>query len=281
MVGVAGAAAAEDRTPKPVGAGYTKGVLISQRVNRERVVVLGWGRAILLQLAHPLVAAGVAEHSGFAGSRGARLQRLHATVGAMLDLSFGAEAPRRQAAARINAIHDRVNGRLPETVGPYPQGTPYSATDPELLRWVHATLLESMPMAYERFVGPLSPEDKDRYCAESEDAAVRLRIPAGLQLRRWSDVAGEVRERLESGRLAVGAQARWVAGHLLCPPLTDPTRPAAWLTRLVTLGMLPPGVRDAYGFEWSAAHERRLRLATGAIRRLVHVLPPFARYWRV
>jgi uncharacterized protein (DUF2236 family) len=253
---------------------------VSHLVNRERVVVLGWGRAVLLQLAHPLVAAGVAGHSGFAGSRWARVERLRATVGAMIDLSFGDEALRGRAAGRINAIHERVHGALPDAVGRYPGGTPYDATDPVLLRWVHATLLDSMPLAYERFVGPLTPDEKDRYCAEAEEAGRLLRIPDVLLLRRASDVSRVMAEHLEGGVLAVGAQAREVARQLLYPPPTDPTRPAAWLTRLVTVGLLPGAIRDAYGFRWSPRDDRRLRMATRAIRPLVKALPPALRYWR-
>ena len=69
---------------------------ISWRINAERFVLLGWGRAILLQFAHPLVAAGVAEHSSFRESGAAAVRRLHLTVKAMLALAFG-DAPRRAA----------------------------------------------------------------------------------------------------------------------------------------------------------------------------------------
>jgi uncharacterized protein (DUF2236 family) len=254
-------------------------MLVSQRVNRERVVVLGWGRAILLQLAHPLVAAGVAEHSGFAVSRWARLERLRATFGAMVDLSFGDEGRRRQTAARINAIHERVHGELAAGVGRYPRGAWYTATDPELLRWVHATLLDSIPLAHERFVGPLTLEDKDRYCAESGEVGRLLRIPDAMLLRRASDVTRVLDEGLNGGEIAVGPQARSVAAKLLYPPLTDPTRPAAWLTRLVTLGLLPPAIRDAYGFPWSAGRETSLRIVSATIRRLLPLMPGFVRYW--
>lgn len=77
------------------GAAASGPASVSWKINREVIVVAGWGRAILLQFAHPLVAAG------------------------------------------INAIHDRVEGRLGESAGPWPAGTAYSAHDSELLRWVN------------------------------------------------------------------------------------------------------------------------------------------------
>ncbi len=84
---------------------------ITWKVNREVVVVAGWGRAILLQLAHPAVAAGVHGHSSFRGSLRSSLRRLHSTVRAMLSISFGDSEQMITAAAGINMIHSRVRGR--------------------------------------------------------------------------------------------------------------------------------------------------------------------------
>src|SRR5688500_9884495 len=102
-------------------------VTISHRINAERIVLPGWSRAILLQLAHPLVAAGVAEHSTFRGGPLTAAVRLHHTVRAMLALTFGDEATREAALEGIRAIHRRVHGRLPVAAGRFPEGTPYSA----------------------------------------------------------------------------------------------------------------------------------------------------------
>jgi uncharacterized protein (DUF2236 family) len=254
---------------------------IAQQINRERVVVLGWGRAVLMQLAHPLVAAGVDQHSGFAGGRLARLRRLRSTVGAMVELTFGDDARRSSAVDRINGIHRRVNGVLAEPVGSFDAGTPYAATDPQLLLWVHATLLDSVTLAYERFVGPLSTAQKDRYCEESLPVALRLGIPGPAAVRSARDLAGHIDAMLAGPSIHVGPAACSVARQLLYPPLSDPTRPAAWLTRLVTLGLLPPALRDAYGFPWSGARERSLRLVSAASRASLPFLPALLRYWRV
>src|SRR5688572_27072770 len=86
---------------------------VTWRVNREISVVAGWGRAILLQLAHPAVAAGVRDHSSFRGSLFSSFRRLHSTIGAMLSITFGDTEQMITAAAGINVIHDRVQGRVP------------------------------------------------------------------------------------------------------------------------------------------------------------------------
>ena len=125
------------------------------KLHREVVLLAGWGRAILLQIAHPLVAQGVADHSGFAAERWARVGRLKRTIRAMLALTFGTPEESAAAAAGINRIHDRVHGRLPHPAGAFTSGSSYSAHDPALLAWVHVTLVDTFLLTYERFIGPL------------------------------------------------------------------------------------------------------------------------------
>ena len=158
--------------------------LISRRINAERIVLLGWGRAILLQLAHPLIAAGVHDHSGFRATTWAAMTRLYHTVHAMLALTFGTDEERERALGGIRQIHQRVNGQLRSAAGRFPAGTVYSAENPDLVLWVHATLLESVPLAYEQLVGPLTIAERDAYCAEAAPLAVAL-----LARRRLSGVA--------------------------------------------------------------------------------------------
>jgi uncharacterized protein (DUF2236 family) len=152
---------------------------VTWRLNGERLMVLGWGRAILMQFAHPLVAQAVADHSAFQDGRIAQLQRLGSTIDAMLALTFGNRTQVEGAGAHINRIHDRIHGTLRVASGPFPAGTPYSAHDPHLLCWVLATLMESMPLAYELCVGPLTQEERARYCQEARGVGELLGIPTG------------------------------------------------------------------------------------------------------
>ena len=162
----AGSAADESRTGPQ--AGFVGVNSVAQKINREvAALLLGWGRAILLQLAHPLVAAGVADHSSFSAAPGTRLHRLRKTLEAMIALSFGTPEEVERAAAGVNLIHDRVHGQLHDTTSRFSQGTPYSAHDPDLLAWVHITLVDSFLITYELYVGPRSAEQKDQYCAQA------------------------------------------------------------------------------------------------------------------
>lgn len=195
----------------PASLRYNRYVTVSQRVNAERLALLGWGRAILMQLAHPLVAAGVAEHSRFRDGPAANVKRLHSTIRAMLDLSFGAPEDVRRAVRHINAIHDRVRGTLRETAGRFGAGTPYAASDPDLLVWVDATVRDSMLLAYELFVGPLSAGDRDRFWAEGEDILTALRVPADARIQSPDQFRRYLAEMVANGSLAVTTEARALA----------------------------------------------------------------------
>lgn len=251
----------------------------AERVNAERLVVLGWGRAILLQLAHPLVAAGVAEHSTFRDRPAARYLRLHSTIQAMLALTFGSPEARRRSLDHINEIHDRVHGTLAEGAGRFAAGTPYSAHDPRLLRWVDATLRDSLPLAYETFVGPLSVAEHDSYCAEGDEVMTALGIPAGSRPRTRSALHTYMSEMHASGAIAVTPAARDLAREVVAPPYGAALWPASRVSRLAAIGLLPPTVREAYGFAWNASDQQALDAWAARIRRLRRLCPDRLAMW--
>ena len=243
------------------------------------MTLLGWSRAILLQLAHPLVAAGVAEHGTFRSTPVAPVTRLHHTVRAMLSLAFGDAAARERTLDTIRAIHRRVHGVLPQSVGSFTTGTPYSAEDPALLLWVHATLLDSMLLAYDRMVSPLSIAERDAYCEEAAPIAVALGAHDHEVPRTWDALARYMETMITSGTIAVGAEARQLAEHVLAPKIFILVWPAARMNRLVTIGFLPPTVRALYGFRWSARDERRLERLLGVMRTVRRGIPDWAALW--
>ena len=249
---------------------------ITWKINREMVVVAGWGRAILLQLAHPAVAAGVHDHSSFRGSLRSSVRRLHSTVGAMLSITFGDTEQMIAAAAAVNLIHDRVSGRVRDGGG----GT-YSAHDPHLQRWVHATLLDSIPLTYEQLVGPLALHERDRYCVEAAIMEPLLGMPAGWLPRDSAQVDGYMREMLAGGNLVVTDTSRALARAMLYPPRWYVAWPAFRAMQLLTIGSLPPSLRQAYGFEWRARDERALARWIAVIRTVLRILPSPAREWPV
>ena len=252
---------------------------VSWKINREIIVVIGWGRAILLQFAHPLVAAGVSDHSQFRGGLLSSFRRLSSTVGAMLAFTFGSDEEAISAAAGINCIHDRVHGTLTAAAGGFPAGHPYSAHDPALLTWVHATLLDSVPIVYDLLVGPLTAEERDRYCVEAAVMEPLLDIPAGSLPRTVAANDRYVREMLGSGQIAVTETSRTLARALLFPPGSPVLFPVFRALQIVTIGLLPPPIRAAYGFPWGPREARAFRRWTAFLRTLHHAAPRLAREW--
>ena len=254
---------------------------IAWRINAERIVLLGWGRAILLQLAHPLIAAGVHDHSSFRSTRWSAATRLYHTVHAMLSLTFGSEAERERALDGLRQIHRRVNGHLAAATRQFPAGTRYSAEDPDLVLWVHATLLESVLMVYERFVGPLTLAERDAYCAEAAPIAVALLARPDEVPRTWADARACLDRMYGSDTLEVTEQARALARAVLTPP--PPTAwlagPALWINRIVTVGLLPAQIRQRYGFEWTRANQRTFDAIVPMLRTLRRVLPRAITLW--
>jgi uncharacterized protein (DUF2236 family) len=251
---------------------------ITWKVNREVVVVASWGRAILLQLAHPAVAAGVHHHSSFRGSLRSSVRRLRSTVGAMLSITFGDTEQMITAAAGINMIHDRVRGRIPSSSHDRACQS-YSAHDPHLQRWVHATLLESIPITYERLVGPLTLRERDQYFSEAAIMEPLLGMPAGWLPRDTPQLDTYMRGMLAGGAIVVTETSRALARAVLYPPQWHAAWPAFRAMQLLTIGSLPPSIRSAYGFDWRARDERALARWTALLRTSLRLLPPLAREW--
>lgn len=250
-----------------------------RRVNAERLVVLGWGRAILMQVAHPLVASGVYAHSSVRAGGVQQIVRLHRTIKAMLDLVAGDEATARRAAAGIDAIHRRVRGTLEQPAGRHQAGTPYDARDPDLLLWVHATLTTTLPETYERLVGPLPPGAHDEYCREAAAGAGLLGLPPKRCPLSVSELEAYVDDMLTSGALAVTPAAKEVARILLHPPLAVSPWPLGRLHRLLTVGTLPAPLRAGYGLPFDDADRAALDGWCARVRRLRRRLPDVVALW--
>lgn len=257
---------------------------VSWRLHREVALLAGWGRAILLQLAHPLVAQGVAAHSAFLREPHGHGRRLRRTLESMLALTFGSDDEARRAAARINAIHDRVHGQIAARHGAHPAGACYSAHDPELLAWVHATLLDSFLLTFQLFVADLTERECDRYCAESSRIEPLLGIPTGRLPKSHEALQRYLASMLATDEISVTDTARALAHAVLYPTpvwpaLVWPARPLTALSRLLTVGLLPHAIRDAYHLTWNPRRERAFRLIAGTSRRSLPLVPALLRHW--
>src|SRR5439155_2569299 len=161
--------------------GYFAPESVIRRVGNSPITpFLGGGPAVLLQVAHPLVAAGVVQHSDYRHDLWRRLAR---TLRALYLIAYGTKAEADRAGEIVQAVHAHVRGKTCVRLGRFPAGTRYSASDPELMLWVHATLVEASLAAYTRFVHAHSPEEQERYYHEMALVSRIYRTPASLYQR--------------------------------------------------------------------------------------------------
>jgi uncharacterized protein (DUF2236 family) len=200
--------------------------------------------------------AGVDQHSNW---RSDPVGRLAATSGYLATISFGDRAAAQRAAARVRRVHEHITGT--DTI----TGRPYAASDPALLLWVHATLVESGIVAAESFGTPLSAEDGDRYVAEMTAAAELVGIPPGLAP---ASLAG-LRDYLASARpeLRLTPAAAESMAYLLDPPGLDEDVAEIWADiRGGVLAVLPPWALETYGYppqSLTQARQTEIRQALG------------------
>jgi uncharacterized protein (DUF2236 family) len=148
-----------------------------------------------------------------------------------------------------------------------------------LQRWVHATLLESTLQSYERLVAPLSAKERDRYCAEAAIMEPLMGMPRGLLPRSWAELTTYMSDMMAGDTITITDTSRALARAVLSPPRWYVAWPAFRPVQLITIGSLPPAIRDAYGFEWRARDERALARWTTLIRASLRLLPRAAREW--
>jgi len=244
--------------------GYFTPESVIRRVgNSPLTPFLGGGPAVLLQVAHPLVAAGVVQHSDYRRDLWRRLVR---TLRALYLIAFGTKTEAERAGEVVRAVHVRVAGTTETQLGRFPPGTPYSASDPELMLWVHATLVHCSLQVYERFVRPLGPEDEERYYREMALVAELFGTPPAVIPRSLADFREYFAAELAGPTLAVTRPARGVAAVLHEADLPAPMRVLVPAHRLATAGLLPARLRAEYGLRWTPLHELALPLAARSVR---------------
>lgn len=243
---------------------------ITWRIDREAVIFLGAGRALLLQLAHPWVAAAIAEHSRTLADP---IGRFHRTFDIVFAMVFGSLDRALSSSRQLHRRHGMIVGEMPETVGPFAAGSRYSANDIPALRWVHATLVETALMAHDLVLPPLSAEERDRYWSEARLYGALFGLTGNDLPADWSGFVAYTTAMAQSETLTVGPAAREIAAQIFSgarPWL----RPPRWY-RALTASMLPERLRVGFGLELDA---RSADNALQWIRRVYPKLPDRLRY---
>jgi uncharacterized protein (DUF2236 family) len=197
------------------------------RVHGDASMFIGGIRALLLQTLHPAAMAGVAEHSEF---RTDMLGRLARTSRFLAVTTFGHVDDAQAAVDAVRALHERVTGTLPD-------GTPYAATDPHLLRWVHVAEVDSFLLAHQVYGRqPLDAAGRDTYVAQTAEVARRLGVTDP------PTTEAELAAALEGYRPELYAtdDAREAVRHVVRrPPIARPARPAYAVLVAAAVGLLP------------------------------------------
>jgi len=263
-----------DVRPDPVLGFYGPGSMM-WRINREAVLLGAGPAALLLQIAHPHVAEGVAHHSDFEQDP---FRRLHGTIRTTLAMVFGDADEAERAIRRLNTIHRGVRGDAHDPIARHVAGERYRALDPDLLLWVQATLIVTSVEAYRRWVAPLTDDELERFWQEARSVSVRLGIGLDRSPRTWPALLDYWDRMLApDGPIQVTPTARRLARTIVRPPL--PLVPGRFvdLLALPGLALLPPRLRDAYGIAWGPRSARAATLLGRLVRVWVRVVPSGAR----
>ena len=243
--------------------GYFAPESVIRRVADSLLVpLLAGGSAVLLQVAHPLVAAGVGAHSDYRRDLWRRLSR---TLETFYFIVYGSREEADRAALAVERVHRCVDGRTSEPLGVFPAGTGYSASDPELMLWVHATLLETALAVHTRFASHLERREEEVFYREMAIVASLLGLPRSAMPATLLDFRAYLEAMLSGPVITVTAPAREIAAVVLGAPLPAPLRLLAPAHRLATAGFLPPRLRDEYGLRWSGAHAAALPVAARSL----------------
>jgi uncharacterized protein (DUF2236 family) len=231
---------------------------ITWKINRESALFLAAGRAALLQLAHPWVAAAIAQHSRTLRDP---VGRFHQTFRVMFTMVFGSVEQALSASRHLHRRHEAIQGSMPESTGPFERGTRYEANDLDALRWVFATLVDSAVVAYELVLPPLAAAEREQYYAESKKIAALFGIPGAALPGDWEEFTQYVESAFDSEMLTVSSLARNMA-HGLQAGAGAWLRPPFWY-RALTVHLLAPRLRNdfdlLYGEREQHAAERARR----------------------
>lgn len=229
------------------------------RVHGDAAMFIGGIRAILLQTMHPAAMQAVADHSGYRGDMWGRLAR---TSHFLAVTTFGTAEHAEQSVRAVRTIHERVTGTMPD-------GTPYAASDPHLLAWVHAAEVDSFLLAHQTYgARPLDAAGCDAYVAQSGEIAARLGVidpPRTVaELRKVLDEFRPELRATDEARAAV----RFLVLH---PDLPLAARPAYGVLIAAGVALMPRWTRIPLRLPWLPVSERTViralgTLATGTIR---------------
>ena len=246
---------------------------MSWRINREAALFLGAGRAALLQLAHPWVAAALEQHSTVMSRP---IARFHNTFRIVFAMIFGSLDQALAASRNLYALHTRIRGEMVEDIAAYRRGSHYEANEITALRWVYATLVESAVLAHECVMPALTPRELADYYDESKTLAALFGLPVAALPVDWPAFVTYCREMERSNQLGVSGTARTMAHNLLAGAGSW-IKPPHWY-RALTTEWLPERFRSEFQLDFGSADLRAAERARRRLPQLYRKLPQVVRF---
>lgn len=233
------------------------------RINRERIVLLAGPAAAVLQVAHPSVARGVYHHSRFRDDAGGRLRR---TLDAVYSVGFGDDRMVETTRKQIAKMHSTVRG----------EG--YSAFDPSAQLWVIATLIMGSVSMYERFIKPLSTEEKASFLRENHRFASVFGLPDGWLPTEWPSFEAYWHEMLHGELLGSDPVCGEVAQAVVQPLGRGPTNALISRLALLAMGVIPQHLCFRLGLPHRLSSEHAWQVLDRIVPRLHPLLPSVIRF---
>ncbi len=252
---------------------------VTWRISGDARIFGASGYALLLQVMHPTVGAGVSQHSNFKEDPWGRLLR---TLDYTSSVVYGGPDLAWEVGRRVREMHKRIKGIRPD-------GVRYHALESRPYAWVHATLAEAIVRAHDLFCRPaLSAAETDEFWAEWRRLGRLIGVRYEDLPESWPGLLAYF-DRIVAEELEDTEAAQDVLTSLLdpsAPPLPGVRHDPVWRVvrwpstkagSLATLGMLPSLLRERLGVEWNASRERRFRALAALTRRARPLMPPQAR----
>ena len=206
----------------------------------------GAGRALLLQVAHPWVTAGIDEHSVV---RDDPLGRARRTFYHISNMVYGSTSQAMTSANQVRDIHEEIEGHVTEQAGAFDRGSEYRANEINAMIWVHATLWETSMHMYEEMIGTLSQEEKDQYYEETKLFAMLFGIPESALPKDWNEFMAYNEAMWDSPQLTVTNNALQLKKDLFDAKSIWMIFPL-WGQEIITSAELPPRIRDQYNMKY-------------------------------
>ena len=243
-------------------------------INRERVLLLTGAKVLLMQIAHPMVAEAVYNHSYVFKKP---LLRLHRTLKLTLGMVFGTQSEVQSAIVEIDRAHRPATGQIEGAIGKHGAGASYNPRSPRQALWVYATLVEGAISGYETLVTPLSEFKKQEMVDNSRQIAEWMGIPSGYLPTSYTDLQDYMSEAIVNEEVIVSEKARKIAPFVTTQSIPLLNIVSYPLIRL-NVALLPESLQVQYGYHIKGWEHSLINSAFKTSRRIIRLIPERIRY---